>query len=82
MVKCEGRLVTSGLEQGGGSKNVFAQRLRHSGGFRRHCWMLSALLSLFSSLFVRGRTGGNSKPVGCNLVSVDTMHSFSREELP
>lgn len=30
--------------------------LRRSGGFRRHCWMLSARLRLFSSLIVRGRT--------------------------
>lgn len=33
-----------------------AEVLRHSGGFSRHCWMLSARLSLFSTLIVHGRT--------------------------
>lgn len=30
--------------------------VRHTGGIRRHCWMLPARLSLFSSLIIHGRT--------------------------
>lgn len=32
-----------------------AEVVRPSGVFRRHCWMLSARLSLFSTLIVHGR---------------------------
>lgn len=30
--------------------------VRPRGVFRRHCWMLSARLSLFSTLIIHGRT--------------------------